>query len=192
MSRSDGVAGVMFDWDGVLLDSIGAAFNVYNRIFERVGPRVLTKDEYLELQSPNWYDFYVKIGLPKPLWKEVDGEWLRLYEEEKPELHDDALECLAALKKAGLRLALVSNGSKARVEDELKRLNARPWFEVVLSGERKEELKPSPVMLERALGLMGIEPQDVVYVGDSPADIQAAKGAKIGRASCRERVLACV
>ena len=179
MSRSDGVAGVMFDWDGVLLDSIGAAFNVYNRIFERVGPRVLTKDEYLELQSPNWYDFYVKIGLPKPLWKEVDGEWLRLYEEEKPELHDDALECLAALKKAGLRLALVTNGSKARVEDELKRLNARPWFEVVLSGERKEELKPSPVMLERALGLMGIEPQDVVYVGDSPADIQAAKGAKM-------------
>jgi len=179
MARGDGVAGVMFDWDGVLLDSIGAAFNVYNRIFARVGPKVLTKDEYLELQSPNWYDFYVKIGLPQPLWKEVDGEWLRLYEEEKPELHGDALDCLASLKKAGLRLALVSNGSKARVDDELARFKMRPWFEIILSGEKKEELKPSPVMLERALGLMGIEPQEAVYVGDSPADIQAAKSAKV-------------
>jgi len=179
MARGDGVAGIIFDWDGVLLDSIGAAFNVYNRIFARVGPRVLTRDEYLEMQSPNWYEFYVKIGLPEPLWKEVDSQWLRLYEEEKPQLHGDALECLAALKKAEFRLALVSNGSKARVEGELARFNMRPWFEVILSGEKKEELKPSPVMLERALGSMGIEPQEAVYVGDSPADIQAAKNAKV-------------
>lgn len=173
------VAGVLFDWDGVLLDSLGAAFNVYNRIFTRIGTKILTKDEYLELQSPNWYDFYVKVGLPTYLWKEVDHEWLRLYEEENPDLHPDAIRCLSSLKERGLKLALVSNGSRARVEYELSKFDADRFFGVVVFGEKKEELKPSPVMLQRALGALGLEPTDAVYVGDSPADIQAAKNARV-------------
>ena len=171
--------GVLFDWDGVLLDSLGAAFNVYNKIFARVGTKMLTKDEYLELQSPNWYEFYVKVGLPVSLWKEVDQEWLRLYEEENPDLHPDALRCLSVLKESGFRLALVSNGSRIRVEKELARFDLDRLFDTVLFGEKKEELKPSPVMIQRALSTMGVEPRDAVYVGDSPADIQAARNAKV-------------
>jgi len=173
------VAGVLFDWDGVLLDSLGAAFNVYNRIFARVGTKMLTKEEYLELQSPNWYDFYVKVGLPASLWKEVDNEWLRLYEEEDPGLHPDAIRCLSSLKEGGLKLALVSNGSRARLESELSRFDVGRFFEAVVFGEKKEELKPSPVMLQRALGALGLRPARAVYVGDSPADIQAAKNARV-------------
>ena len=173
------VAGVLFDWDGVLLDSLGAAFNVYNRIFTRIGTKRLTKDEYLELQSPNWYDFYGKVGLPTSLWNEVDREWLRLYEEENPDLHPDAIRCLTALKGGGLKLALVSNGSRARVESELSRFDINRFFGVVVSSEKKEELKPSPVMLQRALAALGLAPADTVYVGDSPADIQAAKSARV-------------
>jgi HAD superfamily hydrolase (TIGR01509 family) len=177
--KANRVVGVLFDWDGVLIDSLGAAFNVYNKIFARVGPKVLTREEYLQLQSPNWYEFYFKVGLPASLWKEVDQEWLRLYEEESPGLHSDALGCLTALRKAGLKLALVSNGSRSRVEKELARFDLRGFFEVVLFGEDKEELKPSPVMIQRALYLMGIEPRDALYVGDSPADIRAARNAKV-------------
>jgi HAD superfamily hydrolase (TIGR01549 family) len=169
----------MFDWDGVLLDSLGAAFNVYNKIFEKLGTKQLTREEFLKMQSPNWYEFYAEVGLPTALWKEVDGEWMRLYQEERPSLHEDALICLGSLKDAGFRLALVSNGSRARVEQELTKFKLLPYFEVILFGEKKEELKPSPVMLDRALGLMDLEPQDVVYVGDSPVDIQAAKSASV-------------
>jgi len=176
---ADRVVGVLFDWDGVLLDSLGAAFNVYNKIFASVGTRMLTKDEYLELQSPNWYEFYVKVGLPPSLWREVDQEWLRLYDEERPSLHPDALRCLSVLKEAGLKLALVSNGSRSRVQKELVRFGLDRFFDAVFFGEKKEELKPSPVMIQRALGAMGVEPRDAVYVGDSPADIQAAKSAGV-------------
>jgi len=173
------VVGVVFDWDGVLIDSLGAAFNVYNKIFARVGTKRLTKDEYLQLQSPNWYEFYVQVGLPKSLWKEVDQEWLRLYEEESPGLHLDALRCLSLLKDSGLELGLVSNGSRSRVEKELTRFDLTRFFEAVLFGEKKEELKPSPVMIQRALGALGVKSRDAVYVGDSPADIQAAKNARV-------------
>ena len=174
-----GTRGVMFDWDGVLLDSMGANFNVYNKIFERLGVRRLTKDEFLELQSPNWYDFYRKVGLPECNWKEADADWLMFYEMEKPDLHEDALGCLTALKDHGFSLALVSNGSKDRIAVELERLRVRSLFDSVECGEKEEHLKPSPYMLEKTLETLRIGAKEAVYVGDSPADIQAAKNARV-------------
>jgi AHBA synthesis associated protein len=179
MKAPGGVVGVLFDWDGVLLDSLGASFSVYNKIFARIGTRQLTQDEYLALQSPNWYDFYSKMGLPPAVWKEVDDEWMRLYREESPKLQPDASRCLSALKGAGCRLALVSNGSKARVEREVGDCGLGGFFESVVCGETKEELKPSPVMLQKTLALLGLRPSEAVYVGDSPADVQAARNAGI-------------
>ena len=173
------VVGVIFDWDGVLLDSLEASFNVSNKIFEEVGMRQLTKDEFLGLQSPNWYEFYSKVGLPAGLWKWADDEWLRLYDEERPSLYPDARKCLARLRAAGLRLALVSNGSEVRVERELRVFGLASAFESIFCGRKKEELKPSPVMLERTLTMLGLGAEDVVYVGDSPADIRASRNAGV-------------
>jgi pyrophosphatase PpaX len=171
--------GVMFDWDGVLLDSLGASFNVYNKIFARLGVRQLTKNEFLEYQSPNWYDFYRRVKLPKRYWKEADADWLRFYSEERPALHPDAIGCLAQLKGRGFALALVSNGSKERVLEELQRFGVEPFFEAIEFGVKRAELKPSPYMLEKALVELELQPSEAVYVGDSPADIQAAKNASI-------------
>jgi len=162
-----------------LLDSLGSSFNVYNRIFEELGTRQLTRDEFLGLQSPNWYEFYAKVGLSASRWEYVDKEWLLQYEREKPNLYPDAKKCLADLGAAGFRLALVSNGSEVRVKKELVKFGLAPAFESVLCGRTKEELKPSPVMLQRTLSALGLAPTDVVYVGDSPADIQASRNAGI-------------
>jgi len=173
------ITGVVFDWDGVLLDSLGSSYNVYNRIFEKVGTKRLTMDEFLVLQSPNWYEFYAKVGLPMGLWEQIDGEWMRLYDKEEPPLHQDAMECLDDLGAAGFKLALVSNGSKPRVEREVARFGLTSRFQSVVCGEKTTELKPSPVMLERALTVLGLRPTKAVYVGDAPADVQAAKSAGV-------------
>jgi len=177
--RIEKVVGVMFDWDGVLLDSLGASFNVYNRVFSKLGTKRLTKDEFYRAQSPNWYEFYEKVGVPKSLWKEVDEMWVRLYKDEDPELYPDAMGCLGSLKRLGFRLALVSNGSTTRVESELARFGLAPFFQSIFCGEKKEELKPSPVMLERTLKVLGLGTREVVYVGDAPADVQAARNARV-------------
>lgn len=184
------ITGVIFDWDGVLLDSLGSSFNVYNRIFEKLGVRRLTRDEFMVSQSPNWYEFYVKIGLHSRNWSYVDDEWLRQYGLEKPSLYPDARRCLAGLRSRGFRLAIVSNGSEARVKKELKELGLAPLFELVLCGRTKEELKPSPLMLQRALAALGLAPFAAVYVGDAPADVQASKSAGIASvAVSREHIL---
>jgi HAD superfamily hydrolase (TIGR01509 family) len=172
-----GILGVLFDWDGVLLDSLGATMNAYNRIISKMGMVPLSREKFLELQSPNWYEFYSKLGIPKVKWKKMDDDWMRLYKEEEPSLHPDAIDCLAALKKSGFRLALVSNGNKDRVGEELGRFALRSFFDAVCCGERKEELKPSPVLLKRALRELDLQSRSAVYVGDSPADLQASENA---------------
>ena len=171
--------GVMFDWDGVLMDSLGASYNVYNRIFASIGAKQLTKDEFLEFQSPNWYEFYRNIGLRESYWRQVDDNWLKFYEDERPDLHQDALRCLTTLKERGFRLALVSNGSKDRVNKELDRFDVRRFFDSLEFGVKKEQLKPSPYMLEKTLSIFEMKPLEAVYIGDSPADIQAAKNAGV-------------
>ena len=179
MDLQEKIVGVMFDWDGVLLDSLGTSYNVYNKIFEKVGTRRLTMDEFLRFQSPNWYDFYVEVGLPTGLWKQVDAEWMKLYHEEKPELHSDAMKCLDDLGWSGFKLALVSNGDRARVEGELVQFGLASRFQSIICGERREELKPAPMMLQRTLVALGLGPREAVYIGDAPADIQAAKNADV-------------
>jgi HAD superfamily hydrolase (TIGR01509 family) len=172
------IAGVLFDWDGVLIDSLGATLNVYNRILRLIGMKPMSKRKFLELQTPNWYELYLRLGIPKTKWKEVDEAWVRLYAEERPTLQPDAMDCLNALKDR-FRLALVSNGSKRRVQGELRKFGLGSLFEFVVLGESREELKPSPVMLERTLRVLSLPPSNVAYVGDAPADIQAAKKAHI-------------
>ena len=179
MSGNDGFRGVFFDWDGVLLDSLGASFRVYNKILVRLGYKPLGRDEFMRFQSPNWYDFYAKLGIPESLWKTVDDDWVRLYQEEKTDLHPDALPCLRALRASGFELAVVSNGSRPRVELELERFGLVGMFQSVMCGEKKEDLKPSPVMIERTMRFLGLRPSGVVYVGDAPADIQAAARAGV-------------
>lgn len=162
-----------------MLDSLGASFNVYNKIFERIGTRKLTKDEFLGLQSPNWYEFYSRVGLATALWKRVDDEWLQLYDQERPRLYSDARGCVSGLRAAGFRLALVSNGSEVRVKRELEAFGLAASFESVLCGRGADELKPSPAMILRTLGALGLKPSEVVYVGDAPADVRASKNAGV-------------
>ena len=173
------IRGVMFDWDGVLLDSLGASMNVYNRILPGLGMEPLSRERFLELQGPNWYEFYSKLGIPESRWSEVDKGWVRLYKEESLSLQPDARSCLTALRGSGFSLALITNGSRRRVEKELDGFNMREYFDSVQFGEKKEELKPSPIMLEKALRELGLRPENAVYAGDAPDDIIAAKNAGV-------------
>jgi pyrophosphatase PpaX len=51
------------------------------------------------------------------------------------------------------------------------------FFDVVVGSDDTDRHKPDPAPLEHALGLLGADRDDSVYVGDSPFDIRAAKAA---------------
>ncbi|HWG90358.1 MAG TPA: HAD family hydrolase [Candidatus Thermoplasmatota archaeon] len=78
-------------------------------------------------------------------------------------------EFLEALRAAGLRLGLLSNGSGQMQRRVLLRFRLAPYFDpVVLAGEVGLR-KPDPAIFEFALGQMGFRPEEVLMVGDSYA-----------------------
>ncbi len=86
-------------------------------------------------------------------------------------------EGLAALRGLGLRLAVVTNKPMAFTMPLLARTGLAPHFEFVIGGDTLPRKKPDPAPMLHACERMGLPPQQVVAIGDSLNDAQAARAA---------------
>lgn len=81
-------------------------------------------------------------------------------------LYDDTLEALAALRRRGLPLALLSNGDAALQRGKVDRFGLAPWFRTVLIEGEIGYGKPTRRLYERALDACGVIAMDAWCVGD--------------------------
>ena len=172
----DGLRGVLFDWDGTLVDSAEKSYRCYVRVFAGYG---ITFDTALfeRTYAPDWYRTYEAIGLPREAWAEADARWLECYDSEPSRLLPGAREALEQLARRGLVQGIVSSGHPARVRRELAAHGLDRFFPVVVCGGETAERKPHPEPLLVALGRLSIGPEHAAYVGDSPEDVLMAKAA---------------
>jgi len=166
------------DWDGTLLDSAEASFRCYRRLFEPYGID-FTHELFTKTYAPDWYRTYAGIGLPRDRWSEADARWLEIYRDEACALVAGAKESLVRIASAGVRAALVTSGTRSRVEAELGRLGLAGAFAAVVCGEDAVRKKPDPEALHAGLALLEIESSDAAYVGDSPEDVHMARAAGV-------------
>ncbi len=109
---------------------------------------------------------------------------------------EGAASVLAALTESGARIAVVTSNSSRTIERWLDSHNARDFVSTIVGRDTLLALKPSPVMVERALALLQSRPGEACFVGDSEDDFRAAEAAGvrfIGIASepgARDRLLA--
>lgn len=91
---------------------------------------------------------------------------------------DDAFETLGAVREAGLKTALLTNGPRELQRDKIERFGvARHMDAIVIEGEFGKG-KPAREVFEHALAETGVEAPDAWMVGDSLyADVGGAKGA---------------
>lgn len=85
---------------------------------------------------------------------------------------------LAAWRRQGLRLAVVSNFDR-RLHGLLASLGLLPWLEVVIVSSEVGAAKPSPLPFQRALEALDLQPHQVWHVGDQPEDGQGAARAGV-------------
>jgi pyrophosphatase PpaX len=167
---------VLFDWDGTLADTAEASFRCYVRTFAEYGI-AFDRDTYRQTYSPNWYHTFRCVGLPEERWADADERWLVHFAEETVDLIDGAREALEALARRGLTQAIVTSGTRPRIERELVAHGLR--FDEVVCGTDTARKKPHPEPLQLALSRLGIEPSEAAYVGDSPEDVMMAKAASV-------------
>lgn len=185
MIKSTGqIRTLLFDWDGTLVDSADLGLAAFQKSFAELG-FAFPLDIYEATYSPNWYATYEALGLPRDRWKVADDLWLKHYGKETAELIDGAAETLLALHAKGYRLGVVSSGSEGRVGLEIAGSALNAVFEVVVCNEHIVNKKPHPEGLELALRKLGIAPEQAVYIGDAPEDIQMGKSALVMTAGVR-------
>jgi pyrophosphatase PpaX len=172
---------VLFDFDGTIVDS-GAMILASLRHATRTVLGVEIPDEELRARvgSSGLREQMAALGADR-----VD-ELVRVYREHNEPLHDE-LECfdgmlgvLETLRVEGRRLGIVTAKRRETVELAFASLPVlQDYFEVVVGGDDTERGKPDPEPILHALERLGAAPAEAAYVGDSPGDVAAARGAGV-------------
>lgn len=184
-STVDGVAGVLWDMDGTLVDSEKLWDVALYEAAEWLGG-TLSEEQRLTLVGSNMdataaYLLEVTGHEPTAAKIAITGDWIR---ERTARLFDDALpwrpgarEALAAVRAAGLPSALVTSTERPLTELALNTIG-REFFDVTVCGDEVDGLnKPHPEPYLRAARLLGVDPARCVAVEDSRPGTESAVAA---------------
>ncbi len=171
------IEGVLFDWDGTLINSYHADTSAYLAMFKEMGI-AWGLDELEKNYSPNWYHVYRAAGLPRKRWEDADRAWRAHYAKHRPKLITGARRVLSRVGSAH-HLGLVTSGDRDRVTRQLREFRLTTLFAArVCSGDTLRK-KPHPEPLRLALRQMELDPSACVYVGDAPQDVEMARRAGV-------------
>jgi len=171
------IEGVLFDWDGTLIDSYHADTSAYLAMFKEMG--IDWSEKELERHySPNWYHVYRAAKLPRKFWNDADRAWRRHYAKHQPKLISGVRPVLARIRLR-YRLGLVTSGDRDRVVRQLREFRLMEVFCARVCGGDTLRKKPHPAPLRLALRQMTLPPESCVYVGDAPQDIEMARRAGV-------------
>lgn len=175
-------AAVIFDMDGVIIDSMPYHFIAWYEALRKVGVQVRCIDIYLK-EGEKW-----EVTLQKLLKKEgisperVDIRRIFEYRRKifrkyfKRFIFNGVEEFIASLKNDGYRLALVTGTNKREMQRILP-CHLQQQFEVIVTGDQVSRGKPYPDPYLRAAELLEVQPKDCLVIENAPYGVQAAKSA---------------
>ena len=182
MSAAERIEAVVFDMDGVLVDTEHLWDEVREALTEEWGGRYTqeAQEAMMGMSSPEWSRYlHEVVGLREPpevINAEVVRRMLARYETDLPVV-PGAVEAVRRLAAAGYRLAVASSSNRELIDAVLRRLELTSVFDVTVSSEEVARGKPAPdVYLETARRL-SVEPARCAAIEDSGSGIRAAHAA---------------
>lgn len=171
--------GVIFDVDGVLLDSYQMHFQCWLSLAEE-DDIVITKSEFRSLFGRRGQEIARQVWGPEVTEQQVVSIHRRkqaLYRESLQRnlpAMDGAVQLIDGLVEAGLVLAVGSSAPSANVEMTLEGLGRKQAFSAIVTGSDVTQGKPDPRVFLLAAQRMGLEPSHCAVIEDAPAGIAAA------------------
>lgn len=98
---------------------------------------------------------------------------------ENVSIDDDVLQMLEYLKEKGISASILTNNAKKPTLEVLERFNISDYFDIVIAREDVKKMKPDKEGLEAIVQKLKLNPDKVVFVGDSWVDGVAAVKANI-------------
>jgi HAD superfamily hydrolase (TIGR01509 family) len=184
MSNCLSLKAVVFDFDGVILDSETAEYESHRLIFERCGA-ALTPDEWChqiglweEGHERRWAMRLREASVLAPDPEAFKAEQHRLFQEVVAfEPMRGIRELLDALAAAGVPAAIASTSPGRWVVPAVERLGLSDRFTSIVTGDEVARRKPAPDVYLEAARRLGADPRGTVAIEDSGPGIAAALAA---------------
>ncbi len=172
---------VLFDLDGTLIDSGAMILASFKHAAQDVlGIDVPDEQILAAVGGPGLLEQMRALDAAR-----VD-DLVASYRAHNEPLHENLQACRGMLRLVrGLdqeerTLGIVTAKRRATVDLAFAVLPLESYFDVVVTSDDTERLKPHPDPILRAVELAEAEPSKTAYVGDSPFDVRAAKAASVG------------
>ena len=180
------VEAILFDFEGTLVDF---QWNLQGAVKETLRMLRTLRFPIQRLQGMKYSTLMLEalrkaqeIGQSTDRVREKIGTIYDRFDEDalmRWSLRNGFKDFLSALKTKGIKIGLVSNVGRKALEKALLKLDLRPFFNVVVSRNDVQYMKPSGEGLSLALSRLRVISDKALYVGDSLDDIQAAKATRV-------------
>jgi HAD superfamily hydrolase (TIGR01509 family) len=176
--------GVLFDLDGVLVESRAVWFEVMRAIARKFGYPEISAEQ-MERAWGQGIAEDVRVFYPGFTVEELEGEYNLMFRRYVQHLRvePDGPPVLEELRANGIRVAVVTNSPSEVVRAMLDQARVDP--EVLVSGSDVCEPKPAPAGILAALNLLQLSATEAMFVGDTNFDREAARRAGISFAGYR-------
>jgi len=174
------IKAVIFDIDGVLVDSFDANLKFIQDIFKKKGRKPITRSQYEKRGFNLPLKDVIRVFGQCKNEKEVEETFLLVNKVKYPNyLYKFPKNLQGIIKKISksYKLAIVTSRVKRGVDEVLQSSKTKKYFPIMVYYGQYKNPKPSPEPLLLAAKRLKIKPQEAVYIGDSFTDIQAAKAA---------------
>lgn len=166
---------VLFDLDGVLIDSFGCWFSAFNETLKKFGLDEIGEEKF---SKRYWGQSTERSFEALGLGKDADEHCHRMQLKHIEKVNvPKGLRKTLKLIKSRVKVGLVTNTPRMNTEKILARFRLGGCFDAVVTGDDVVEKKPRPEMVLRACELLGVEPGGTILVGDTEADVGAGRSA---------------
>ena len=177
---------VLFDLDGTLIDTAADFVRIIQDMCREEGREVVAP-ELIRTQVSEGARAMVKLVYPEleledPLLLAHRQRFLDLYGADiavDTDLFDGMYPLLEALEARSIPWGIVTNKPRWLSESLLAALNLSERCSVLVCPEDVSKTKPDPEPMYLAAAQLGLEPQQCIYVGDHPRDIDAGRNASM-------------
>lgn len=175
------LAGVIFDLDGVIIDTVPLHFQAWKKMFAEYGKDFTFDDYKIKV------DGILRFDGARAILRDLSDEGIEAAAAKKQQyflefldaqgvpLYQETIDFIEELREADISTAVISSSKNCR--DILRRIGIIHLFKAVVSGDEIVRGKPSPDIFLLAAERMRLAPGQCVVIEDAIAGIQAARKA---------------
>lgn len=169
---------ILFDLDGVIVDSIDAWYYVFNDTLKHFGFKTISKKDFIkDFGAPIEYD--IKTYFKGKSINEVKYIYNINFKKRRGyvKLFQQSIVVLKKLKKFNIKLGLITNSTRLIASTILNHFKLKKYFSVVVTMDDVKRRKPAPDMILKACKMLRVKPKNTILIGDTKNDIVAGKRA---------------